>query len=99
MTTAIVDDILTPNMIFAELASDARIQRTTEALDANGMQTTIVNSGDEAKRTVLAMLPEGAEVFVRLCTIKVNNRRQRRAVPGQSVELRPGRGQQDLSDN
>ncbi len=63
MTPAILDEVLAPNMTFAELASEEQIQRTAQALEANGMRTYIVNNGDEARRIVLDLLPEGAEVF------------------------------------
>ncbi|MFN8457578.1 MAG: lactate utilization protein [Anaerolineae bacterium] len=63
MTTAIVDEVLTPNMTFAELASEEQIRRTVEALEINGMRTHIANNGDEARQIVLSLLPEGVEVF------------------------------------
>lgn len=63
MTTAIIDEVLAPNMTFAELASEEQIQRTIQALEANGMRTYIANNGDEARRIVFDLLPEGAEVF------------------------------------
>lgn len=63
MTTAIANEVLAPNMTFAELASEGQIQRTAQALEANGMRTYIAHTGDEARRIVLDLLPEGAEVF------------------------------------
>ncbi|MBE7553077.1 MAG: LUD domain-containing protein [Anaerolineales bacterium] len=50
-------------MTFAEPASAEQIRRTAQALEANGMRTYVANSGDEARRIVLDLLPEEAEVF------------------------------------
>ena len=66
MTTAIAAEVLTPNLTFARLASAEQIQRTAQALEANGMHTTITNTGDEARQIVLSLLVEGAEIFTAL---------------------------------
>jgi hypothetical protein len=58
-----MDEVLAPNMTFAKLASAEQIQHTAQALEANGMRTYIVDNGDEARRLILDLLPEGAEVF------------------------------------
>lgn len=50
---------MAPNMTFAELASEEQIQRTAQALEANGMRTYIADNGDEARRIILELLPEG----------------------------------------
>lgn len=63
MTTAIIDEVLAPNMAFAELAAEEQIRRTAQALEANGMRTYVANNGDEARHIVFDLLPEGAEVF------------------------------------
>lgn len=63
MTSATMDEVLAPNMTFAEPASDGQIRRTVQALEANGMRTYIANNGDEARRIIFDLLPEGAEVF------------------------------------
>ncbi|HRV94937.1 MAG TPA: LUD domain-containing protein [Anaerolineae bacterium] len=63
MTISIPDEVLAPNMDFAQLASDEQVQRTIQALKANGMDTYLANNGDEARRIVLDLLPDGAEVF------------------------------------
>lgn len=52
-----------PNNEFAQLASDAQIERVTKALEANGMKVLIAENGDEAKRLVLDLIPQGAEVY------------------------------------
>ena len=47
---------------FGELADDATIQRTVEALRAKGYAVHVADDGDEARRIILGILPEGAEV-------------------------------------
>ncbi len=54
---------LIPNNEFAKLASDAQIERVAKALEANGMKTLIAENGEEAKRLVLDLVPQGAEVY------------------------------------
>lgn len=54
---------LIPNNEFAKLASDAQIERVAKALESNGMKTLIAENGEEAKRLVLDLVPEGAEVY------------------------------------
>ena len=55
---------LTPNKEFARLASDEQIERTVEALEANGIHALVVENGEEAKRIFFELVPEGAEVFL-----------------------------------
>lgn len=45
------------------LADDTVIKETVTALKANGVEAFIVESGEEAKRKVFEILPEGAEVM------------------------------------
>ena len=52
-----------PNLAFSKLASDKQIERTAQALEANGIHTLVAENGDEAKKMVFDLLPEGAEVF------------------------------------
>jgi len=54
---------LTPSWVFAELASDAEIERAAQALEAHGIHTLIAENGEEAEQMVFDLLPEGAEVF------------------------------------
>lgn len=61
--TTLMDEVLAPNITFAELASEEQIQRTAQALEANGMRTYMADNGDEARRIILDLLPERAEVF------------------------------------
>ena len=58
-----IDTVLVPNREFTKLASSEQIERTAEALGANGMLTYIAENGDEAKRIVLDLIPQGAEVY------------------------------------
>lgn len=48
---------------FNQLAGDAILATTAEALRKNGMDTFVVENGQEAKKKVLEMLPNGAEVM------------------------------------
>lgn len=54
----------TPSEEFAKLASDARIERTAKALEANGIHAVIAENGEEAKRIFFELVPEGSEVFL-----------------------------------
>src|SRR5258708_40170901 len=53
----------TSNTDFNTLASDEEIERTAQALEANGMHVIVVENGDEARQRVLELIPEGTEVF------------------------------------
>ncbi|MBI4457910.1 LUD domain-containing protein [Candidatus Uhrbacteria bacterium] len=50
-------------MAFDILASDEAIVKTVAALAANGIATIVVENGEAAKRKVLELVPEGAEVM------------------------------------
>jgi nucleotide-binding universal stress UspA family protein len=52
----------TPADGFGDRASDEAIQRTADALRAKGYAVHVVENGDEARKVVLDLLPEGAEV-------------------------------------
>jgi YkgG family uncharacterized protein len=54
---------LTPNWVFAELASDAEIERAAQALEAHGIHTLIAENREEAEQMVFDLMPEGTEVF------------------------------------
>jgi hypothetical protein len=45
------------------LADDQTIKKTIEALKANGIDAAVVENKDEAKKKILDMIPEGAEIF------------------------------------
>ena len=49
-------------MAWDELVDDERIARAAKALNANGISTIIVQTGEEAKRRALGLIPKGAEV-------------------------------------
>jgi hypothetical protein len=48
---------------FSELASDEQIAGVAAALEANGIETHVVDSGVDARAAVRSHLPDGAEVF------------------------------------
>ncbi|MBI2040053.1 LUD domain-containing protein [Candidatus Microgenomates bacterium] len=52
-----------PNQKFSKLASSQLIEKTVEALERNGIKAIVVENGSQAKKRVLSILPEGAEVF------------------------------------
>ncbi|HEX6508242.1 MAG TPA: LUD domain-containing protein [Chloroflexota bacterium] len=55
--------VLTPNRAWAQPASDDQIERTAAALEANGMRTIVVDTGDQARHQVFSLLPAGAQVM------------------------------------
>jgi L-lactate utilization protein LutB len=57
---------ITPTAIeeFTKLATDQQIERTSKALEANGIQVLIAENGDEAKRLFFELVPDEAEVFL-----------------------------------
>lgn len=46
-----------------QLADQQSINKTIQALKANGIEALFVESGEEAKKKVLEMIPQGAEVM------------------------------------
>lgn len=48
---------------WTQRASEEEINKTTKALEANGIKTLVVENEKEAKKKVLEMVPHGAEVF------------------------------------
>ena len=63
MVAVHTDFTLIPNKEFTKLAGDAQIERVAKALEANGMHTLIAENGAEAKKIVLGLVPENAEVY------------------------------------
>jgi hypothetical protein len=47
---------------FGERASDATIERTADSLRAKGYAVHVVENGEEARKVVFDVLPEGAEI-------------------------------------
>jgi YkgG family uncharacterized protein len=64
MLTISPEKELIPNEEFAELANDVQIEHTVRALNANNIETFVVENGAEAKRKFFELVPEGAEVFL-----------------------------------
>jgi len=48
---------------FNQLASDDQIDKTVQALEANGIHTLVVKTGSEAREYVMNMIPNGVEVY------------------------------------
>src|SRR5215471_18852047 len=61
-----IDSDLVPNREFARLASDEQIQSIVNALEARNIHAIVVNNGEEAKKIVLELVPEGAEVYANI---------------------------------
>jgi len=64
MFTSNKDIAFTPVEEYAKQATDEKIERTSKALEANGIQTLIAETGAEAKRLFLELIPEESEVFL-----------------------------------
>jgi len=54
----------TPIEEFARQATNEKIERTSKALEANGIKVLIAENGADAKRLFFELVPEGAEVFL-----------------------------------
>jgi L-lactate utilization protein LutC len=57
------DTTLIPNKEFTRLATDEQIARAAQALEANNIHTIVVESGEEARKLVFDLLPQGVEVL------------------------------------
>jgi L-lactate utilization protein LutB len=51
------------NQEFSRLASNEQILRTVQALEANGIHTIVVETGEEAREYVMSLLPAGVQVY------------------------------------
>jgi LUD domain len=60
---ATVETILAPNPVYACPASVEQIERTAQALEANGIHAIVAEDGEAARQAVLDLLPAGAEVY------------------------------------
>ena len=58
-----IETTLIPNKEFTKIASDEQIKRVAQALEARNIHTLVVENGEEARKLVLELLPEGAEVY------------------------------------
>jgi L-lactate utilization protein LutC len=56
-------ETLIPNAAFTQLASEEQIKRTAQALEAHGIRTLIVETGEQARMQVLDLIQAGAEVY------------------------------------
>jgi len=54
---------LVPNKEFTKLASDEQIARVAKALELNGMKVLVAENGEEARKLVLDLIPQGAEIY------------------------------------
>ncbi len=54
---------LSPNPVFAKLASKQRIERTVRALEANNIHAVVAENADAARKLIFDLIPAGAEVF------------------------------------
>lgn len=52
------------NSNFARLATDEQVERTAEALTANGFRTLVAADAEEARKLFFENLPEGAQVHM-----------------------------------
>ena len=58
-----IDSELVPNQEFARLASEEQIDAVVAALETRNIQAIVVNNGEEAKKLVLDLVPQGVEVY------------------------------------
>jgi acyl-CoA hydrolase len=52
-----------PNSEFTQLASEQQIENTVQALQAHGIQVVVFDTGEEASKHVLNLIPDGAQVY------------------------------------
>jgi L-lactate utilization protein LutC len=58
-----VGPALVPNREFARLATDKQIEDVVAALETRNIHAIVVNNGEEAKKLVLDLVPQGVEVY------------------------------------
>ncbi|HEY6010396.1 MAG TPA: LUD domain-containing protein, partial [Nitrospirota bacterium] len=49
---------------FGELAEEEQIERTVQALKANGIDALVAENAEEARRMFFERVPDGAEIFL-----------------------------------
>ncbi len=59
-----VTNVGAPNREFEKLASDEQIERTRQALKANGIDVLVARDRQEAQRMFFELVPDGSEVFL-----------------------------------
>jgi L-lactate utilization protein LutB len=52
-----------PDSEFTQLASAQQVEKTVQALQAHGIQAVVFDTGEEASKYVLDLIPDGAEVY------------------------------------
>lgn len=52
-----------PDQEFTRLASEDQLAQTVQALEARGIRTVVVETGEEARSRVLDLIPDGAQVY------------------------------------
>ena len=57
------ESTLVPNQEFTQLASEEQITKTVQALEAHGIRTVVVETGEEARSRVLDLIPPDVEVY------------------------------------
>jgi hypothetical protein len=56
-------EILSPIQEFNRLASNQQVEKTIQALEANGIHSMVFETGQEAREYVLNIIPAGAQVY------------------------------------
>ena len=51
------------NQEFSHLAPNQQIDRTVQALEANGIHAIVMDTGDEAREYVMSLIPAGVQVY------------------------------------
>ncbi len=54
---------LTLNSEFNRLAPEEQVTKTVHALEANGLRTLVVDTGEQARASVWEMIPAGVQVY------------------------------------
>ena len=59
-----IDKTFLPDRDFAEPATDEQIERTAQALEANGIHVLIAENAANAKKLFFDLVPDGSEIFL-----------------------------------
>lgn len=57
-------EITNSERVFSEIVSDEQINKTAQALEANGIKTLIAENAEEAKKLFFELIPDESEVFL-----------------------------------
>jgi hypothetical protein len=66
MSALLLPEYGPPNLEFGRPAEAGRLERVARALEARGIHAVIAGSAEDAKKVVLDLVPEGAEVHIAL---------------------------------